>query len=69
MYFKDHCIEHHTGSNGRPESVVNSSRASFGSGYESIRLVDKRANGFRILPYDTGSGRLRREWPGNRIQG
>ena len=45
MLFKVQCIEHHTGSNGRPESVVNSSRASFGSGDKSTRLVDQRPKG------------------------
>ena len=46
MLFKVQCIEHHTGSNGRPESVVNSSRASFGSGDESTGLIDQWPEGF-----------------------
>ena len=69
MLFKVECIEHHTGSDGRPESTLNSSRASFGSGDKSTCLVDQRPKGFRMLPYDIGSGRLKREWPGNRTQG
>ena len=47
MLFKVQCIEHHTGSDGRPESVVNSSRASLGSGDKLICLVDRSLRVFR----------------------
>ena len=69
MHFKVQCIEYHTGSNGRPELVVISSKASLESGDKSTLLVDQSIKGFRMLSYDTGSGRLKREWPGNRTQG
>ena len=69
MLFDVQCIEHHTGSIGRPVLTVNSSRASFGSRDRSACLVNQTPEGFQMLPYDTESRDLKTRCSRKQIQG